>query len=69
MGLTPLFAYFIVYLAYLERYNQDEKSMSIFTSIKYQSSYAACTAGILLLFLVLWYIISLPLGFGGSIAV
>ncbi|MBQ6840807.1 MAG: AbgT family transporter [Bacilli bacterium] len=69
LGLTPLFAYFIVYLAYLERYNQDEKSMSIFTSIKYQSSYAACTAGILLLFLVLWYIISLPLGFGGSIAV
>ena len=69
LGLTPVFAYFIVYLAYLERYNQDGKTMSIYTAIKYQSSYAACTAGILLVLIVLWYIISLPLGFGGSVAI
>lgn len=69
LGLTPLFAYFIVYLAFLEKYNQNEKSMSLLSSIKYQVSYSACTAGILLALIVVWYIISLPLGFGGSIAV
>ena len=69
LGLTPLFAYFIVYLAYLEKYNQNEKTMSLLSSIKYQVSYSACTACVLLAIIVLWYLISLPLGFGGSIAV
>lgn len=69
LGLTPLFAYYIVYLAYMEKYNQNEKSLSLITSIKYQTSYAASTAGILLALIVLWYLISLPLGISGSIAV
>lgn len=69
LGLTPMFAYFIVYLAYLEKYNQDENTVSLGSSIKYQVSYSACAAGVLLLLLILWYVISLPLGFGGSVAV
>ena len=36
LGLTPVFAYFIVYLAYLEKYSQDNKNISIFKAIKLQ---------------------------------
>ena len=69
LGLTPLFAYYIVYLAYLEKYNQNENTISLYSSIKYQVPFGACTAGVLIALIVLWYLISLPLGFGGSIAV
>ncbi len=67
LGLTPVFAYYIVYLAYLERYNRNEKSMSLATSFKYQLPYSLCIGGILLAIIILWYIISLPLGIGGTI--
>ena len=69
LGLTPVFAYYIVYLAYLERYNKNEKSMSLATSFKYQIPYSLCIGGILLAIIILWYIISLPLGFGGKISI
>jgi len=69
LGLTPLFAYYIVYLSYMEKYNQNENTLSLSRSIKYQLSYSACTGGILLALIILWYLISLPLGIGGSIAV
>ena len=39
MNITPLFAYFIVYLAFLEKYNQDEKKVRLKESIKYQIPY------------------------------
>ena len=68
LGLTPLFAYYIIYLAYLERYNQNEKKMSLLTAFKYQLPYSLCTGATLLVILVIWYIISLPLGIGGLIA-
>lgn len=69
LGLTPVFAYYIVYLTFMEKYSQDEKSISMKNSIKYQATYSACTAGILLVLILLWYLISLPLGINGSIAV
>ena len=69
LGLTPLFAYYIIYLAYLERYNQNEKNMHLATAIKYQVPYAIMTAGLLLALLIIWYIIALPLGFGGKVAI
>lgn len=67
IGLTPLFAYFVVYMAYLERYNQEEKYFGLKNAVKYQLSYAIITFVILLAIIVLWYIISLPLGFGGTV--
>lgn len=69
LGLTPLFAYFIIYLAYLERYSQDANGMKLFSAIKYQVPYSAITFIILLSILIIWYVIAIPLGFGGSIAI
>ena len=62
MNLTPLLAYFIVYLAFLEKYNQSEKKIRLFESIKYQVPYTLSVGAILIIILVIWYIIGIPLG-------
>jgi aminobenzoyl-glutamate transport protein len=67
IGLTPIFAYFVVYMAYLERYNQDRNDFGLRNAIKYQLPYAIATFVILLVIIILWYILSLPLGFGGLV--
>lgn len=69
LGLTPVFAYFIVYLAYLEKYSQDEMEHSISKSIKYQMPYSIATAFTLLAIVIVWYLISIPLGVGGMVAI
>lgn len=62
MGLTPMLAYFVIYLAYLEKYNQNEKPISLFTTLKYQLPYSLTIGAILLILLIVWYIIGLPIG-------
>ncbi len=68
LGLTPIFAYFIVYLAYLENYSQNEKNISLFKAIKVQLPYTITTFLVFLAIIVLWYIIGLPLGISSSVA-
>lgn len=65
MGLTPLFAYYVIYLAYLEKYNQTEKPINLFKSIKYQLPYAVLTAISLLVLIIVWYITGVPIGISG----
>ncbi len=65
MGLTPVFAYFVIYLAYLEKYNQTNKPINLFKSIKYQVPYSAMTFIVLLVILVIWFIVGLPIGING----
>lgn len=65
MGLTPLFAYFVIYLAYLEKYNQTEKPINLFKSVKYQLPYSILTAICLLVLIIVWYITGLPIGISG----
>ncbi len=67
LGLTPVFAYFIIYLAYLENYNQSNKPITIGEAIKYQLPYAIITAVVYLAFIVIWYIIKFPLGIGAGV--
>jgi len=62
MNLTPLLAYFIVYLAFLEKYNQSDKKIKLFDAIKYQLPFTVIIGLTLLVLLVIWYIIGLPLG-------
>lgn len=67
IGLTPVFAYFVLYLAYLENYNQGKKPITLQEAIKYQLPYALVTALIYLVFIVVWYILGFPLGVGTSV--
>lgn len=64
-GLTPLMAYFVIYLAYIEKYNQDAKPVSLFDTLKLQVPYSIATAVVLILIIILFYVIKIPLGIGG----
>lgn len=64
MGLTPLLAYYIIYLAYLEKYNISKKPVNILKSIRYQIPYSILTMCLLLTILIVWFIVGLPIGIG-----
>ena len=61
-GLTPVMAYFVIYLAFVEKYNQDDEPIRLFSVLKYQKPYAIATGAILLSLVVLWFVVGLPLG-------
>ena len=65
MGITPVLAYFVIYLAYIDKYNDTEKPIALFQTIKYQMPYTFAVGGVLLLLLILWYLIGIPIGLGG----
>ena len=66
MGLTPVMAYFVIYLAFLNKNSQEEKPISILEAIKYQFPYTCISTIVFLILIVLWYIIGLPLGINGG---
>ena len=68
IGLTPIFAYFIVYMAFLGNYNQSDKPITLKRAISYQLPYALMTAALFLAILMVWYVVGMPLGVGTSIA-
>jgi aminobenzoyl-glutamate transport protein len=63
-GITPIMAYYVIYLAYIEKYNQDEEPITLFRTLKYQLPYGLITGVVLLIVLIIWYIVGLPLGIG-----
>ena len=67
LGLTPLLAYFTIYIAYIEKYNQDEKPISLFKTLKYQIPFSIYVGLLLLAILLAFYLIGIPLGIGGVI--
>lgn len=61
-GITPVMAYFIIYLAFIDKYNQGSTPISVSKAIKYQIPYSIATALVLGIILVVWYMVGLPLG-------
>lgn len=68
LGITPLLAYFTIYIAYIEKYNQNEEPIAFSKTIKYQFVYSIIIGITLLAILIGWYLIGIPLGIGGHIA-
>ena len=62
-GLTPLFVYFVIYIAFLEKYNKDEM-VTLFGSCKYMVPYATYIMIIWCCVIVGWYMIGVPIGIG-----
>lgn len=62
LNITPLLAYFIIYLTFLEKYNQNTKKIKLFEAIKYQLPYTFVIASTLLIIIIVWYIVGIPLG-------
>lgn len=69
MGMTPLMAYYVIYLAYLEKYNQSTKPINLFKTLKYQVPYSIIVGIILLSILIVWFILGLPIGINGVTAI
>ena len=67
LGITPVFAYFVVYLAFLENYNQSNKPITLKEAVKYQLPYVGLTFVVYLLFIIVWYIVKFPTGIGTSV--
>ena len=63
-GITPLFIYFVIYIALLEKYNKDENIVTISGSIKLTIPYFIYVAIIWLVVIIGWYMIGLPIGIG-----
>ena len=61
-GLTPVMAYFIIYIAFIDKYNQGSTPIPLRRAIRYQIPYAVATAIVLGVILVIWYMVGLPLG-------
>ena len=67
LAITPLFAYFIIYLAYLERETQNKNKFGIGDAISYMIPYSVVTLFALLGLIILWYLIGIPLGINGYV--
>lgn len=62
-GITPLAAFFVIFLAYMNIYNKDkENPIGIFKAIKIIMPYCIIISITWLLLLIGWYIIGLPIG-------
>lgn len=62
---TPLFVYFIIMLAFLEKYRIDEKKqISIFGTLKSILPTILILTFIWILIICLWYLIGIPIGVG-----
>lgn len=61
-GLTPVMAYFVIYLAFIEKYNQDARPVSLLDTIKLQLPYAIFTTLALFVIIIIFYVIGIPLG-------
>ena len=64
-GITPLFAYFVIYIAFLEKYS-DNDSITIKKGIKYMMPYSLATFVVWFILLVGFYIAGIPLGIGST---
>ena len=65
---TPIFPFFMIMLAFLEKYNYNEEyKITIFGTIKLIMPSVLIFAGLWLLILIGWYIVGLPLGIGTTI--
>ena len=65
-AITPIFGYFIVFIGYLEKYNENKK-ITIFGTIRSIIVPVLLIAITWILILVGWYVIGIPLGIGTSL--
>ena len=63
-GITPLSAFFVIFLSYMNIYNKDTEPIGIFKAIKLIMPYFIIIATTWLLLIIGWYIIGLPIGPG-----
>ena len=66
-GLTPIMAYFVIYLAFMILYDNNEEGDGLFGNMKYILPYAGLTAIMWIVLLLAFYITGMPLGIGSTV--
>jgi len=62
-GITPVLAYFVIFIGYLNIYNADKsKPITIGNAIRILLPYCLIISLVWLLIILIWYLIGLPLG-------
>jgi len=62
--ITPLLAYYVIYLGYLQIYNRKDETITIGTSFKYLRPYWIIFGITFLILIIIWYIIGAPIAPG-----
>lgn len=62
-GITPVLAYFVIYMAFLNKYKQTE-NITFTKGVKYMTPYIIASVCIYVIVLTGWYIIGAPIGVG-----
>lgn len=65
-GITPLLAYFAIYIGYLNIYNNEKDSVTIKKAISYIMPYCLIITITWILIIIGWYILGAPIGIGVS---
>ena len=63
-GISPLLAYFVIYLGYINIYNKEKNAISIKRAISYIMPYCLIIGAVWILLIIGWYLIGLPIGPG-----
>ena len=63
-GITPLLAYFAVYICYMNIYNRGKNVVTIKKGISYIMPYCLIIALTWILIIIGWYILGAPIGIG-----
>lgn len=61
MAFTPIMAYYVIYIAYMEKYDKDNQ-VTLFGSFKYMKSYGLMMIAMWLILIIGFYITGLPMG-------
>lgn len=63
-GLTPILTYFVIYIAFMEKYNKSDETITLFGSMKYMTPYFIYITIIWFVLIVGWYLLGVPIGIG-----
>ena len=61
-GMTPFLAYFIIYLGYLNIYNNNKEPITIGKAMSFVAPYFGFAVIAWIVIVIGWYLIGLPLG-------
>lgn len=66
-ALTPIMAYFVIYLAFMELYSVDDDHEGLWGNVRYLLPYSGYTMLMWIVILIGFYLIGLPLGIGATV--
>ena len=64
-SITPFFIYFLIMIGFIQKYESEDVNTTIGSTLKLILPTILWTVGIMLVFILLWYISGLPVGIGG----